>query len=877
MKNKGKVLVGLAILIVGTALTHKSYGVHFFDTLGTRYEGAVERLVELGIVSGSSKNVFDPYRTVTRAEFAKMLTESSLRPSEFAAWTSDDAEIRFKDVNKDAWYYKYVVAAVNCGYMKGYEDNSFRPDAEINYNEISKMVTLALGHDYLKPEGENGWATEYVAKMYEIGCFQNTNFPSLEAAATRGNVANIIWNMLKSDVWELTSRNEKNGFTYASTNKTLFSHKVVDHVLLDNVKVNGFEEINGKLYIWVDRTRYKLFDQSAKYYYSQIGGYSDVLLKRVEYPGEVVSLEAIGISTDIGAELYDGTYDELVKDGFDLKNKYEIGSDTDFIFIYHYDNDDSRDRTKELTLRNYYLVEKVDIKDENIKEDKSDDEKEKTHSKVESEFEDDIIGYRYNNNDPAFTRMIEINEGEKIIHGGAVLFKNNVRVDWKELKEDDLLVEVSKDNYYFIMTPTIKEVVLEDYSNKNNDYYITTSNGKYETYANTMLTTYTSNEVKRFNKQKKDVLDNLKGKKVRLTIDMAGRVAKIDIIEGEIEDKDIEYGIYTRFSKKTTEKGDNYVEILQNGKKVLYVTSMEAPSVNKGTLVKYTFDKDKPKVINEMKPITNKTDLSDKIIVDKYKTSKIQDTVKHFDEEDELRIVQIIHHYKFGKYDEEESYEVRDMSIDEFLGINDDNNTETYVVMDVADKILAIYVDDYREKTTTYYGIVRSIVTEKVDKEDYKKPNLIIQVDVVGVKDTQEYKITELEGFEKGDFIKFDSPKKETFNFIERYSRNVMGYYKDLEVISVKKDAKGVQPIAYMMKDGSDWDVADWKLKSEDDEINLNAFEIFLINVSKKDGEYRFDDATRISSQSNVSLQVGDKIAINEIEDTIVIYRGFSG
>ena len=63
---------------------------------------------------------------------------------------------------------------------------------------------------------------------------------------------------------------------------------------------------------------------------------------------------------------------------------------------------------------------------ENIKEDKTDDEKEKTHSKVESEFEDDIIGYRYNNNDPAFTRMIEINEGEKIIHGGAVLFKNNV-------------------------------------------------------------------------------------------------------------------------------------------------------------------------------------------------------------------------------------------------------------------------------------------------------------------------------------------------------------------------------------------------------------------------------------------------------------------
>ena len=84
MKNK-KIITLIATLGLITCLHTKVDAVKFYDTLGTRYEGAVERLAELEIIDGISENTFKANRNITRAEFAKLIVEATLNEDEIGA------------------------------------------------------------------------------------------------------------------------------------------------------------------------------------------------------------------------------------------------------------------------------------------------------------------------------------------------------------------------------------------------------------------------------------------------------------------------------------------------------------------------------------------------------------------------------------------------------------------------------------------------------------------------------------------------------------------------------------------------------------------------------------------------------------------------
>lgn len=867
MRNYKKMIATLTVAGLIFMGGSNAFAVHFYDTLGTKYEGAAERLAELEIVSGVSKNVFEPERMVTRAEFAKMLVESSLKPAEIEALISDDKEVNFKDISKEEWYYKYVVAAVNRGYMKGYEDGSFRPNDSVTYAEISKMVTLALGHRYLRSDDPRGWEAEYVDKMYELGCFKNTYFRNIHDPAIRGNVANILWNMLRTTTWEMVERNETDGFAYVDSHQTLFSHKIIDHVLLTDVKILGYTEINGNLYIEVSNGTYKLFDQSTVINFSSIGGRTDLLLKRVEYPGEVVKYEAVGISTDIGSTLYSGTYSELENQGFDLSNKYKLSSNTDYAYLYHNEKDDSySDRAVGIKMNIFWMVDKSKTSDESPKE----KEEEKTgHSEVTNQFTDDIISYRYEKADKIFTRTININDGEVEIGGGAVLFKDNKKVAWSSLKEGDVLVEVAKDRYYFIASTSTKDTVITGYNKKSNDYYIETTAGRFKTYEKTRYTNYLTKTLKLFNKMPDKDLKSVLDKRVRLTFDMSNRVIKIALLEDEIDIKELNMGIYAGFtalsSGKTT---NNKIEIIQNGKKKAYNTSVTSIGFDPGEIIIYSFDeKASANIIKSVKSVGSKSDLADKIRIEKFKTSDLQKHVKYFDDEDGLRITSILYHYKFGKYETADSFELVTLSIPEYMGLKDDF-TESYAIIDSEDVIKEVFVSDRSEKSTTYYGIVNKIYKDRKSSKNH------VVVKVVGTIKEIDYELEGAINFVEGDFIKFTSEKGEKLKFSEKYSVGVMGYYKDIEVVGENIDSKTKKVTSYKLSDDGVFDPIVWTITTKQETVNLNAYDMFLLTVEKNESGYYFKKADNIK-KGNIKLQAGDMIAINEIDDTVIVYRNF--
>lgn len=101
------------------------------------YAEAVNTLASLGMISGVGDNLFQPERSITRAEFttiAMRFTDGVL-----------DGENIFPDVNPDDWFYDYVVGSIQYGWINGYPDGTFGPNDPISRAEVTTITNRMLG------------------------------------------------------------------------------------------------------------------------------------------------------------------------------------------------------------------------------------------------------------------------------------------------------------------------------------------------------------------------------------------------------------------------------------------------------------------------------------------------------------------------------------------------------------------------------------------------------------------------------------------------------------------------------------------------------------------------------------------------------------
>jgi len=110
---------------------------------------AISTLTNMGIIDGFQDGTFRPYGKITRAQFAKMAVG-------FFETTREEYGGYFSDVEPDAWYTDYVEAASRVGLVQGFEDGTFRPNANITRAQSCVIVNRALGRkpdeDHLLPE-----------------------------------------------------------------------------------------------------------------------------------------------------------------------------------------------------------------------------------------------------------------------------------------------------------------------------------------------------------------------------------------------------------------------------------------------------------------------------------------------------------------------------------------------------------------------------------------------------------------------------------------------------------------------------------------------------------------------------------------------------
>ena len=844
MKNK-KVFILIGALSLLTCLRTETKAVKFYDTYGTRYEGAVERLGELGIINGSSDKTFEANRTITRAEFAKIMVDATLTDEEVYALLTKKEDCPFKDISYDKWYYDYVIAATNYGYIDGYEDGTFRPDDNVTYEQAAKMIMKALGHGYLVETSPRGWSAEYMEKLFYYRIPKGTTGFSKTDSATRGNVAIMIWNMLTNSTWERIYLNEKDGFTYVDSGKVLLYKKKAGYSYNKGMKIDGFSERNNNIHVIINGREYKLYDQDTTVLFSMIGGDAEGIFKFMRYPLSDYRYEVVGLSSDVGLQLYSGTVDELKGDNFKSNvPTVRVGTDADYVYYIKGENEADSRRVLASSKTKNIFVKKFEIKEakgEEVKDDEDD------ARKIKSEEHD----YEYIEKYTPVTKRIIINENEEI-EDGAVLFEDNKRVKWDTVKEGDIITEVQKDRYYFVSHKNVRATI-KDYIIDGDDIIFSTSEGELVSYNKAQCLEYYANDGSTIalNKLEKEKIDEFIGLKARFYLDYTGRVARIEILEetslekASINLKDLNLGVFKVFNEN---EKHNMITLFVDGKEKTYRTTLNSITVDYGEFV--YFELDEHNVVSSVKKAEKGTKLDAVLKVD---SIKYEDAIEL---NEKIPAYVISYHYDFGVYDKIIGYDVK-KTTGKTLKDFKSENVVLYGISNERDT-KALFILDYSEKKDLFYGIVERIYTED------SKAKIIINI--VGHKKLT-FGISGPLSCEEGDFISFKILDKDNVKILEKYRVSSMGYYKDIIVKEVNKENIVAENGEINLKEG--------KIVTKTDEYIISHFDIILLNLKKDEEDKLYISKGYPVTAKEINLQANDRIAINEIENTIIIYRGY--
>ncbi len=174
----------------------------------------IEAVKEEGIMTGYADGAFRPDTIINRAEALTIL----FRTKKMDIGTTEYVR-NFSDVPRGSWFADSVNTAVAEGWIKGYEDGTFRPENSLNNAEWATLLQRSFG---LEPDAENVpsfsdvpariWFGDSVASMYANGLIRTgrAKFFHPEAELTRANAAWTIATILRMP--RLLGTSQENNF-----------------------------------------------------------------------------------------------------------------------------------------------------------------------------------------------------------------------------------------------------------------------------------------------------------------------------------------------------------------------------------------------------------------------------------------------------------------------------------------------------------------------------------------------------------------------------------------------------------------------------------------------------------------------------------------
>lgn len=164
---------------------------------GAWYNNSIATLEKAGVIVDTAKGgAFRPNEAITRAELAVMLAQfSDAKPVK---------SVKFSDVSAEHWAYEAIAIAAKMGWIEGYPDGTFRPDATITRAEMMTLVNRALER---VPSDEDHLLSKRVmltfpdcksGDWFYIAVQEATNSHTYERAATEKN-GDEQWTALRAN------------------------------------------------------------------------------------------------------------------------------------------------------------------------------------------------------------------------------------------------------------------------------------------------------------------------------------------------------------------------------------------------------------------------------------------------------------------------------------------------------------------------------------------------------------------------------------------------------------------------------------------------------------------------------------------------------
>lgn len=341
-------------------------------------------LADRGVINGYEDGSFKPSKTVTRAEWSKIMVDA-------AGVQVSDNNVYFTDM-ANHWANKYVNAARN--YLTGYTDGSYRPNQAATREDVTVAMVRLKGYDLSEVDYSNlskftdvdsisNSAKGYVSVAIQnnlISGFEDNTFRGQDTL-TRAEAATLLYRAFQHGNADKTVtaptepiKNDNSGQNTSASDKSDKENEYIQQAQPDKDAANS-DESEEQIKPYKVETLAKLADAHEEIYYSdfaaQIGDtiyYTDKngLYKIDTLSGKSKSCAKNGDSIDYNDETY--TIDKFIKVFYDnsadrvlascvIKNQDDFGNNSlECVLIDASDNSFVSDRTYAATITDYPVI-----------------------------------------------------------------------------------------------------------------------------------------------------------------------------------------------------------------------------------------------------------------------------------------------------------------------------------------------------------------------------------------------------------------------------------------------------------------------------------------------------------------------------------------
>lgn len=228
-----------------------------------------------GLMTGVGGNRFDPNGTMSRAMFVTVLGRM--------CGAFEEETDAFTDVKHGTWYSGYVGWANETGVVKGYNDNTFKPNAPVSRQEAAIMISRYIDYLSILLDRPNGgadnykdsakiasWSFDHVDRLSKIGIINGDNAGNFNprSSITRAEAAAMITRLDKAAVKAATAQQTVSAYDIINTPQMFYSNmdsNLVGEGTASVISLTPHEYYSAPWYVGIDYTEADFTVSALKY------------------------------------------------------------------------------------------------------------------------------------------------------------------------------------------------------------------------------------------------------------------------------------------------------------------------------------------------------------------------------------------------------------------------------------------------------------------------------------------------------------------------------------------------------------------------------------------------------------------------------------